>query len=242
MPLAGATGFSGETVSAPSVDGQERDAPPPAGVKPAGGALRSLLLRLVTEALCGHRRVWPLTMAISFCAPKERTIPAQGEALGQGATPPSALKGRTKPRDPAPVSTPFQGWRRGLASLPRALPWAGIVRTFGAQAWSKSAITRGQARYRKCACGKCPIRLFYGATLAGLGAALRPGAEGLAPRSFRSEVPVPLLEYGDRHLPPGRGRSQSPLGEDQPILPNGTESRWVSRRSASSRAAETAAG
>jgi len=54
-------------------------------------------------------RVWPPLLVASFCAPKERTIPAQGEALGQRETPFSALKGRTIPRGPCPVSTPFQG-------------------------------------------------------------------------------------------------------------------------------------
>lgn len=57
-------------------------------------------------------------------APTARRMPAQGNALGFGIRRlQCALKGRRSP-------PPFQGGRGYLGTIPRALPWAGILRRF----------------------------------------------------------------------------------------------------------------
>jgi hypothetical protein len=60
---------------------------------------------------------------------------AQGNALGCGWTPErQALKGRYNRRPDA--VTPFQGYNDNRrAPQPRALPWAGVFRPFGASGW-----------------------------------------------------------------------------------------------------------
>ena len=73
----------------------------------------------------GFSRVRPTIRMVVVCAPKEQTIPAQGNALGTAGPGFRALKGRTRPRGDGRDSTPFQGETMGfgLASQGVALGW-----------------------------------------------------------------------------------------------------------------------
>ena len=76
---------------------------------------------------------------------------AQGNALGQGRDPLFvALQGRTTRAEIAGDSTPFQGFGIGWASVPRALPWAIIVRPFwaGASSGRRTVVLRGPGTAR----------------------------------------------------------------------------------------------
>ena len=89
--------------------------------------------------------LWPVVFFDFILRSEGAYYTSPGRSPGTGSKPPFFSPERAYWTARCyPVSTPFQGWKMGLASFPRASPWAGIVRTFGAQIRSRSAITGGQ--------------------------------------------------------------------------------------------------
>src|SRR5262245_22024316 len=85
---------------------------------------------------------------IGSAAPKGRDNIAQGNALGRGQTNPAnpeRAKQETGVWDPGPVVPPRQGLGRYLNPVPRALPWAMLLRPFRAGA-SRGALILAKGR------------------------------------------------------------------------------------------------
>jgi hypothetical protein len=99
-----------------------------------------------------HRQAFTGTMPVAFVslwlceALKARPIPAQGNALGMTWRKLSALKGRTIPHWRCDMARPYRA--HGYCAFPRALPWAGIGRAFGALVRRAQFSMKGESSQR----------------------------------------------------------------------------------------------